>query len=108
VIGGFGLLRCKPWGRALLLLWAPLSMVAQMAASLCWLVPSASARIATPQPSGPPVAFIGWMTITELLSHYAFPVLVMAVLLQPDVRRLWANRTRGGFDVVPFAGVTNR
>jgi hypothetical protein len=107
-VGGYGLLRWKPWGRTLLLVWAPLSMSARLATSLYWLVPYASVRAATTQPAGAPMAFIGLMVVMELLSHYAFPLLVMAVLLQPDVRKLWANRTRGGFDVVPFASVMNR
>ena len=104
--GGWGLLKWKSWGRALLITWALLAMTAGLVSSVAYLVEDArtwSATAATTQAVVSNRLSI-WFTFAGWVEHCALPLTCLWTLMQPEVKRLWARGPgHGGFDVIPMA-----
>lgn len=104
-IAGLGLLRSRPWSRPLLMVWAVLTVVMSIASTCVSL-----ARIAEIQQRTRPTTFpagmasayqpmpTGYLTMMSLLSaigYWAFPILILAIVMQPEVRELLMRRHIG-------------
>ena len=107
LVAAIALLRWKPWSRAALLIWAAVEMAGSVVSGLAWFIPYASQVARTPTACSqhqPSVASICWMLLSTVVADWAFPLLVVVILRQPEVARLWARKS-GGFEVVPMAQV---
>ena len=77
-------------------------MPLSFASNVLWTIYYLDQRRASTQPNLPTASYYIWMTFSFLLTRSAFPVIVLCILLQPQVTKLWA-RVSGGFEIVPFA-----
>ena len=104
LIGGVALVRWKSWSRTILLIWAAVAILSTFTSNAIWFSRYVMERAASTQPAfQPSIALMGWYMLANWIDSCAFPVVVAAVLLQPEVAHLWARLRGGGFDVVPFA-----
>jgi hypothetical protein len=107
LVGGWALLRWRAWGRSVLIVWATFAIVlsfAQAIASAAFYVRELGGST---QPYRPHAGLYVWSSFANWLTGNALPVVCLAVLLQPEVARLWAGpRGGGGFDVIPMANAT--
>ena len=105
MVGGWGLLRWRSWGRVVLIVWSVLAILlglAQAIASTAHFVRRAAAT--TQSAAQAQTGLMVWSSLYDWMTSSALPVVFLAVLLQPEVAKLWARPTRaGGFDVVPMA-----
>jgi hypothetical protein len=105
--GAWGLLRWKPWARVVLVVWSALTIslgLVRVISSTAYFVRE-TAAIATSQPSyRPNIGMLFWSSFQYWLETCALPILLIVLLRQPEVAKLWA-RPRGadGFEVIPMA-----
>ena len=107
VVGGWALLRWKPWARRVLIAWALADIALGFISNILWYVDyatsmsraAATTRMTSPVPS---VAFQGWSMLVTCLARMPFPLIVLIVMLQPEVKELWARRAGGAFEVLPI------
>ena len=109
LVGGFGLLKWKSWGRKLLIAWSLLSIIVGLASAVAYIAVVTrgwGATTATTQVARQYEWVSMWATFAGWLENCALPLAFLWTLLQPEVKRLWARPSgRGGFDVIPMAGV---
>jgi hypothetical protein len=108
VVGGWGLLRWKYWGRVVLIVWSVLSILLALASTIGSVVFISREVAATTQPTGQSNAgLMIWTSVHHWLDNCALPVLFLAALFQPEAAKMWAGPKRGGFDVIPMANVVD-
>jgi hypothetical protein len=100
------LIQWKPWARRTLIAWALGDIVLSFVSTAFWFVDYAntmSRQTATTRALSPSLAFQGWTSLLSCASNAAFPLSVLVILMQPEIKKLWALRRGGGFEVVPLA-----
>lgn len=101
IVGACGLLKWKAWGRKLLVVWSALTIVLGLATSTYFL----ARDWGTSQP-GRFAAMNMWLTFTGWLDGCALPLAFLGMMIQPEVKRLWAPSCGGSaFEVIPTADV---
>src|SRR5205823_1912848 len=88
VIGAAGLFQWKSWARRTLIAWACGDIAVAFASNLTWFVDytrSISVAPATRPSLAPSIAFEGWSIFLTWLSGAAFPLIVLAILMQPEM-----------------------
>jgi hypothetical protein len=105
LVASVALLRWRPWARKALLIWACSSMVLGLAAMVVWYVPYANSLAqssASTRPGYTSFLMNAWYSLANVLGEWAFPLLVLLILRQPEIAALWAHRS-AGFAVIPMA-----
>ena len=109
VVGGSGLLKWKAWGRKLVITWSLLHVISGLVNTVTWIAFIARewGSLSAAERAGRQYVGLNiWYSFSNWLEGCALPVAVLWLLLQPEVKRLWAHPSRsGGFDVIPMAGV---
>ncbi len=104
--GAIALLRHRKWGALLLVIWALIQVCGRFLLSVIYLVDYSrayAASVATTRSfPGMSRAMMIFGTMTNWAEGCFFPMLVCLILLQKEVRQLWARRG-GGFEVIPLA-----
>jgi hypothetical protein len=105
IVGASGMLNWKAWSRKVLVAGALL----QIASAVGLLIASYGLyvylRQQPNQPSNPALWVRMLIAGMRAIANIAFPVIVLRVMFQREVKDLWAMERRGGFDVIPLAKV---
>jgi hypothetical protein len=108
LVAAIALWRWKSWSRVTLIVWAALWIVMGIVSNAFWRISFLQQRRTTTQPQFlPSPLYYTWLTMSSMVQRAAFPAIVLCILLQPQVSKLWAQVT-GGFEVVPFARTTQQ
>jgi hypothetical protein len=109
VIGAIELLRWKSRGRILLLAWSISAMLITFATMVVSVWVYTRAVAATTQRSyQPQMGYMVWNWFHYWLQGCALPLVLLIILLQGDVKKIWAGRRAGGFDVIPMAATAEQ
>ena len=105
IVGGWGLLKWKAWGRVALIVWSALTIVLGCVQSVLSDIMVLRSMAATTQPGVQPHAGVYvWTSFHHWLTYSALPIVILLAMLQPEVARLWSGpRGAGGFEVIPMA-----
>lgn len=103
IAGAIGLLNWKGWSRSVLIVWAFLQLAStagMMFASYGFYM---YVRRSTTQPGFPPLAAQMLAAAMRAVIDFSFPLAMLGVMFQREVKDLWAQPRRGGFEVIPMA-----
>jgi hypothetical protein len=110
VVGALELLRWKSRGRTLLIAWAISAMLITFVSTVASIYAFVRQAAATTQPSYQgAIGYFVWSWFQYWIKESSLPLILLFLLMQRDVKKIWpARQGGGGFDVIPMAATASQ